>query len=255
MPDPDMDTGATEAVEATSESTAEVTEDTTATTGTTADTSQAGSEESFFDPSTLSDELLPAYKQMQGHFTRTMQSLKADKDKIAAYNAFQTNPKETIRQLAGQYGLSLQEAAQVANEFEPNDWNDVTKHITDSVLQQLGPLMGEVRSVKQTSIEQQLDASMPEWREYEDDMKQIMQRHPTLVDDPVALARMAIPEAVQQGKAMQAAMRKMEAKVKASTVTGGSGTTKGADPLKPPKNGTFQEYVDFAKRKIASEQS
>jgi hypothetical protein len=254
MPDPETEAGVTEVTtEAASESTVAATEDTTQTTGTTADTSTGGSEESFFDPSTLDESLLPAYKQMQGHFTRSMQSLKSQKDKIAAYDAFQTNPRDTIKQLAGQYGLTLQEAAQVATEFEPQDWNDVTKHVTDAVLAQLGPVMSEVRSVKQSSIEQQLDSSMPEWREYETDMQAMLGKHPTLADDPVMLARMVIPEAVQQSKAMQAAMRKLEQKAKASSVTSGTQTSKEPDPLTPGKKMTFAESVVFAKRKLAAE--
>lgn len=255
MPDPETDAGTTEVTEATSESTAETTEATTQEAGTTADTSTGDSEESFFDPSTLSEDLMPAYKQMQGHFTRSMQSVKSQKDKIAAYDAFQTNPRETIKQLAGQYGLTLQEAAAVANEFEPNDWGDVTKHVTDSVLQQLGPLMNEIRGVKRNSVEQQLDASMPEWREYETEMNDMLGRHPTMADDPVALAKMVIPESVQQSKAMQAAMRKLEAKAKASSVSTGTQTTKESDPLTPGKKMTFAESVKFAKRKIAAEGS
>jgi len=253
MPDPETDEGVTETVtETASESTVETAE-VTQPTGTTAEPSTGGSDESFFDPSTLDEALMPAYKQMQGHFTRTMQSLKSQKDKIAAYDAFQTNPQDTIRQLAGQYGLTLQEAQQAANEFEPQDWNDVTKHVTNAVLQQLGPIMGEIRNVKQNSIEQQLDASMPEWREYEDDMKSMLGKHPTLADDPVTLARMVIPETVQQSKAMQAAMRKLEQKAKASSVTSGTQTTKGTDPLTPGKKMTFAESVAYAKRKIAAE--
>jgi len=255
MPDLETEAGATEPAEVTSESTTEVVQDTQEATETTADTSTGGSEETFFDPSTLSEELLPAYKQMQGHFTRTMQSIKSQKDKIAAYDAFQTNPKATIQQLASQYGLTLQEAQQVANEFEPQDWNDVTKHITESVLKQLDPVFNEVRSVKQHSIESQLDASMPEWREYEDEMKQVMTRHPTLADDPVALAELAIPAHVREGKAMQKAMKKLEQKTKASSVTSGSQTQKGTDPLTLPKGGTFQDYVAWARKKVASEQS
>jgi len=258
MPDPESDGGVTEtATLETSESTSETVE-ATSETGTTAETTTTqGSEESFFDPSSLPPELEPAYKQMQGHFTKRMQSLKADKDKIDAYNAFQANPRETIKQLAGQYGLSLAEATQVAaQEFEPQDWNDVTSHIQDkvvsTVLEKLGPVFNEIQGVKQNHIEQQLDATMPEWREYEDDMKDIMARHPTLADDPVALARMAIPEHVQQSKATQAALRKLEAKAKQAAATKGTEVTQGAESSKPPRGASFNDYVAWAKKQVAT---
>lgn len=255
MPDPEIDAGTSEPAEAASESTVETATPTQDATGTTADTPTTGSEESFFDPSALPEDLVPAYKQMQGHFTRRMQAIKKEADKIAAYNAFQANPQATLKQLAGQYGLTLQEAAQAAqggSEFEPQDWNDVTEHIKSAVIQQIQPALAEIRSVKQSSIEQQLDATMPEWREYEEPMQELLSRHPTLADDPVTLARMAIPETVQQSKAMQAAMRKLEAKAKQSAATRGTEVTKGADTSKPPKGASFQDTVAWAKAHLAA---
>lgn len=259
MPDSDTNAGATEVIEATSESTAETTQDTQAETGTTVDTSSGGSQEdSFFDPNLLPDdpEIQKAYKQLQGSYTRKMQQLSANQKKVDAYNAFEANPRQTLEQLAGQYGLSLQQAQEAVNqEFEPQDWNDVTKHVTDAVLKQLNPIMSEVRTVKQNSLEQMLDSSVPEWRDHEDDMKGLLAKHPTLADDPVTLARMAIPEDVQQGKAMQAALRKLEGKAKAANVSKGSGTSKAADPLAIPQKGSFQDYVEYARKKLAAESS
>ena len=254
MPDPEETAGTTEATETTSESTVETAEVTAPETGTTAEASSGSPEESFFDPTTLSPELLPAYKQMQGHFTKSMQSLKSQKDKIAAYDAFQTNPQATLQQLAGQYGLTVQQAADVVkNEFDPQGWDDVTNHVKKQLLQELQPMFKEVQSVKRNSIEQTLDATIPEWREYETEMNQMLSRHPTMADDPVALAKMVIPESVQQGKAMQQAMRKLEAKGKAASVSTGTQTPKGTDPLKPPKNASFNECYEWARKKVAAD--
>lgn len=252
MPDPEVDAGTTEVTEATSESTEEVTEAPTQEAGTTADTSQ-GSEESFFDPSSLGDDpnLLKAYKQMQGQWTRANQSLKDQKDKIAAYDAFQTNPRETLERLATQYGLSLQEQAN--QEFEPQTWDDVRNDIKKSVLSELQPLFSEIQTVKQASIESQLDEAMPEWREYETEMTQVLSAHPTMANDPVKLAELAIPAHVREGKAMQKAMRKLEQKAKASSMTSGTATPKGHDPLSIPKNATFSEYVTWARKKVAAD--
>jgi len=120
-------------------------------------------------------------------------------------------------------------------------------------MEKLGPAMAQMQGVQQSSIEHELDATVPEWRDYEPQMNQALARHPSLADDPVLLAKMVIPENVQQGKAMQAAMRKLEAKGKAAKVSGGSQTPKESDPLTPGKKMTFAESVAFAKRKIAAE--
>ncbi len=264
MPDPVENAGEAEATievttEAVSESPAEVTETAEAATqelGTTAETSIGGSEESFFDPATLPEELKAGWKQLQGSYTRKMQGLAANQKKVDAYNAFEANPRETIKQLAGQLGLTLQEAQAVANEaFEPQDWGDVTNHVVTTVMQKLTPYIEQVRGVQQSSIEHELDASIPEWRDYEPQMQEALAKHPTLSGDPVALANMAIPESVRQGKAMQTAMRKLEDKAKAAQVTGGTQTTKESDPLTPGKKMTFSESVAFAKRKLAADKT
>lgn len=267
MPDPEDNAGETEAVtevttEAVSESPAEVitetAEVTEQATGTTAETSTGGSEEeSFFDPSSLPEELKAGWKQLQGSYTRRMQGLAANQKKVDAYNAFEANPRETIKQLAGQFGLTLQEAQAVAEQaaggFNPETWGDVTTHVVTEVMAKLEPMMAQARGAQQSSIEHELDASIPEWRNYESQMQTQLARHPTLAEDPVALANMVIPESVRQGKAMQAALRKLDQKAKAANVTGGTQTTKEPDPLTPGKKMTFAESVAFAKKKLAHE--
>ena len=49
-------------------------------------------EPTFFDPNSIPEELKPAYKQMQAAFTKKMQGISGDKQKIEAYNAFMSDP-------------------------------------------------------------------------------------------------------------------------------------------------------------------
>ena len=46
------------------------------------------SEDSFFDPKAVPDALKPAYKQMQGAFTRKMQEIAQSREKVAAFDQF-----------------------------------------------------------------------------------------------------------------------------------------------------------------------
>ena len=261
MPDPEETVVEPATVsEPVSESPAEPVEATPAEPGTTADTPAPGpQEETFFDPTDLSPELKLGWKQLQGSYTKRMQALSKEQAKLDEYDRFKANPVESIKQLAGQYGLSVSAAAaavaeqQAPQEFDPQDWGDVTKHITDSVIQQLQPYINQQNTQTQSNIERDLDDALPEWRDYEPQMNQMLTKHPTLSSDPVALAKMVIPENVREGKAMAAAMRKLEAKAAASSVTQGTQTPKGIDITKPPKSAQFSDYVDWARKKIARE--
>ena len=262
MSDPTDEAGATETVDtsATDTGQTETATDTTQTPGTTEATSQAGTEESFFDPTSLDPTLLPAYKQMQGAFTQKMQAAATDRraqaEKVAAYDAFYADPEASIRQEAARLGLNFAQAEQAQQEFAPDTWEDVSKHIREQakqeILRDLQPFIQEMQSQKRSSIEQALDASVPEWRQYEDDMSSLLGQHPTLVNDPQMLARLAIPEEVQKGKAMQAALAKLQDKGKAAQATSGSQTPQVPDSLTPKKGITFAESVELAKKQLAA---
>jgi len=247
MPDPETDAGVTEVTTgAVSESTAEAAEVTETTDGTPA----AATEESFYpDPHTIPEDLKPYYKGMQGAFTKKMQSFKAQADKIAAYDAFNQNPRAALERMAGQYGLSIQDVKKAAEAFDPQNWDDVTSQITKNVVAQLQPMMAEVQGVKQASIEAQLDEAMPDWRVYEAEMSSALTEHPTLANDPVKLLKLTVPDNVLEAKAVQAAMRKLEAKGKAAGVSSGGTTPQGVkDATAIPDKPTFQQAYERAKK-------
>jgi hypothetical protein len=230
----------------------------------------AAEEETFFDPKDLSDELKPAYKLMQRAFSEKTSALKANKPKIDAYDRFMANPIATIQQLGAQYGLhiSTQQANQIAQNvaspdqnWEPKTWQDVLDKAKETVLPQarqevlkeLNPLINEVKQTKKIQVEKMLDENCPDWKLYEDDMMKNLETHPSLVNDPIKLYRLSVPEDVLIARATKAALKKMEDKVKGSQVSGGSNTTKPGDSS-PTKARNFDEAVVMAKQ-ILSKQS
>ena len=260
MADPATDGGTTAvASEPTSESPDTVTTEPSQDVGTTVAASTQTSEspaESFFDPAGLSDDLLPAYKQMQAAFTKKTQALKDGRDKVEAYDAFMADPVSNLRRMASQYGISLAEQQQQsADDWQPNTWDEVVSKTKDEtrkeVLAELRPLLDEVRGIKRSHVESTLDAEVPEWRQYEDEMVGLMRNHPTLANDPVTLAKLALPSEVLEAKATQRALRKLEQKGKSAEVSGGSTTTK-EPQLDPNQKLSFDEAIALARKQLAA---
>jgi hypothetical protein len=219
--------------------------------------------EQFYDPKDLSPENLQQFKQMQRSFTKKMQSLKGDRSKLEAYDQFMRDPLSAVQRLAQQHGYQITKAdaaAAAANaNWEPKSWEDVISRAKSEakqeaireVYQQFAPYANEIKRTKQSHIVSVLDAEVPEWRQYEDEMIQAVQMHPTLANDPAMLARLAIPKEVQEGKAMQAALKRMEKKTTGARVSSGSSTSKSANGTKPNRPLSINEAVAFAKEKLA----
>jgi hypothetical protein len=231
--------------------------------GTTEDGPQ---EPTFFDPKTVPEDLVPAYKQMQAAYTKKMQAMSKDREKIEAYNAFSADPINQLQRYAQQYGYQLtraeaaqqlQNAQEVGEDWQPQSWNEVLQKAKEMAMvdlrEQFGPVLKEVRDIKKTSIERQLSEIDPTWQQYEDDMKQLMNQHPTLANDAALLYKMAVPEEVLQSRATQAALAKLEAKGKSAQVSGGSTTTKQPKEGLPDKPVSFNDAVEAAKKKLAEE--
>ncbi len=224
-------------------------------------------EETFFDPKSVPPELMPAYKEMQKAFSKKTEFISKAKQKIEAYDAFSRDPVGQIQQMAQRLGYKLTRAEAAAvkenaeatpgNEWEPKNWNEVTEKIGQAVqsklLEQLSPVISQVQEMRKSNIEKLLDDSAPDWRQYEDDMKANLQSHPSLVNDPVKLYRLSVPQEVLESRATQAALKKLESKVKGAQVGGTSTTTKhqaagfGEKPL------SFNEAVQAAKASLAEQ--
>lgn len=227
--------------------------------------SQAATEESFFDPKDLDPSLMPAYKNMQRAFSKKMEGISKDRQKLDAYNQFEADPVGTMQRMASRMGYKLTraEAAEAltagteqTKEWNPQSWNEVMEKFTgvakEKILSELSPILNQVQELRKTNIEKLLDDSCPDWRTYEDEMKGNIQKHPSLVNDPVTLYRISVPSEVLESKAMQQALAKLEKKVKGSEVSGTSKTTKhqaaGFGEVK-----SFQDAVEAAKRKLSEQ--
>lgn len=234
------------------------------TEGTTQEGTQQTSEETFFDPRSLDDkpELQSAYKQMQSAFTKKMQGIKDNKQKIDAYDAFYQDPLSQIQQIASQMGYSLTraEAKQVADNqsqenWEPQNWDEVLtkaeQRAYDRIKQDLGPVFNQVKELRESNLERFMDDNFSDWRLHEDEMMQNLKSHPTLVNNPTALYRMSVPPEVLESRATQAALKKLQTKAEGSRTSGAS-TTKHKEMAMPDKSLSFQEAVEFAKKQVAA---
>lgn len=230
---------------------------------------QAGTEEpTFIDPKNLPPELQAHYKEMQKAFSKKMEALSKDRAKIEAYDAFSHDPVGNLQRMAAQMGyrLTRAEAAAMAaegqggadpNNWEPKTWGEVIQKISQAaragLLQELSPLIGQVTEMRKSSIEKMLDDSCPDWRTYEDEMKANIQAHPSLVNDPVKLYRISVPPEVLESRATQAALKKLEQKVKGGGTGGPSTTTRHQAATFGEKPLSFHEAVAAAKARLAEQ--
>lgn len=209
--------------------------------------------ESFFDPSSIQDkpELLAAYKQMQGAFTKRMQAYNASKQKVEAYDRFASDPMGTIQALAKQYGLNIvQKGADQPEDWNPQSWDDVMAEAEKRVLKKMEPVYGELRSLKKQSVESQLDSKFPDWRTYESDMMEALQQHPSLVNDPEKLYRISVPSEVWEARATANAMKKIKSVTEHGQVAGG--TTAKQTTQEPTGPLTFEQAVEVARKRVAA---
>lgn len=222
-------------------------------------------EETFFDPESIKGkpELELAYKQMQGEFTKFAKQRKEFMQKVQAYDAFAANPTQAIQQLASQYGFTLTraQAQQIANDqqaqqqFNPQSWDEVMKAAEERaeqrIMQKLSPFLKEVQETRKSQLETMLDSSCPDWRVYEDKMAETLQKHPTLMNDPVTLYRMSVPGEVLESRATQSALRKLQDKANAAKASPGSTTNQTAVSSK--KASSFDEAVANAKAQLEAQ--
>ncbi len=196
--------------------------------------SSTGSEESFFDVKSIENnpELMKAYKQMQGDYSKKMGEIRGIRNDADLYRQIMQDPQGAIRQYAQQFGMTVVDGKPTADgdgEFNPKSWNEVVQHIKqearDELTSEFAPVMDEVKNLKRQSIEQRLDSDFPDWRQYEGQMVDMLSKHPTLVSDPETLYEMSIPPKLRQQRAYEAAMAKIRGEQEASQVNGANRTT------------------------------
>ena len=225
---------------------------------TTSNGPDSGHTESFFDPKDLEGkpELQAAYKQMQSKWTKELQKFKQSKSKVDAYDAFIKDPAGTMQQLAQQYGYQLVQRGQDAkpDDFKPQTWDDVLtqaeKRAHQKIMKELDPMLGEIRNMKQQNVEQYLDNHFSDWRTYEDDMLETLQAHPSLANDPDKLYRLSVPNEVWEARATKRAMEKLRASSENGQVSGANTTRTPTTDDGPPKGGSINDHVAYAKEQL-----
>jgi len=228
-----------------------------------ADAGTSDTSDSFFDPKELAEELLPAYKNMQASYTKKMQGLSGDRNKVEAYDAFYSNPVENIRNVAKQYGIDLGGKPEpagpdiTAEDYQPKSWQEVFDKGKEMALQEfrteMEPYMRGMQQSRKESIEHTLNEIDPTWQQYEDSMKENMGRHPSLSQDPALLYRISVPPEVLESQATQRALKRLEAKGQAAQISASSTTTKHSVSALPDKAVSFEDAVSAAKKKLAEE--
>ena len=233
------------------------------TEGTTGDGTQDSAEETFFNPADLDGkpELQAAYKNMQRAFSKRMSDLSTHRQKIEAYDSFNSDPIKNMSEALSRMGYQVvpQNANAPSNEpqnEDPQSWDDVYSKATQAakaeIMREFGPIINQVQGMRKSAIENQLAELDPTWQQYEPDMQKNLKSHPSLANDPAMLYRMSVPASVLESRATQAALKKLQAKTDSSKVSGAT-TTKTPGTEMPNKPMSFQESVDFARKQLASQ--
>lgn len=209
--------------------------------------------ESFFDPNSIRDkpELMAAYKQMQGVFTKRMQETGQHRTKIEAYDRFSSDPVGTMQQLAASMGYKLVAPGnEQPKDWNPQSWDDVMSEAEKRVLRKMEPVYSELRDLKKQSVEGYLDGKYTDWRTYEDDMLKTLKTHPSLANDPDALYRLSVPSEVLESRAAKAAMAKLQSRSDAAQVAGGTKTNRQTSQ-QPAGPLSFDQAVEAARKRVA----
>ena len=219
-------------------------------------------------PPELQAQATALQKSLQAAFTKKTQAIAEHRKKIEAYDQFNQNPVRAMERFAQQFGYELRrpdnqgvkpsgEGKWTPESGDPKSWNDVVDFLKSSLQSDLGgqiqPMVQEFQNIRKQSIEQQLSEIDPGWQQYEEQMMETLNDHPTLAKDPAKLYRLSVPAEVLESRATQRLLAKMEAKTKSSSVNGPSSTTKKASAIKFDGKMSFQDAVKAAKAKLSEE--
>jgi len=116
------------------------------------------------------------------------------------------------------------------------------------ILREIGPVIANVQKLQSQNIETQLDGLDPQWRTYEDSMRDNLKAHPTLVNDVATLYRLSVPQEVVEARATQAAMHRLQKTTQSARVSGTSTARSTVPAAREVK--TFADAVEAAKEQI-----
>jgi len=205
-----------------------------------------GEEVNFLDPNELPAELKPAFKRMQASFTRAMQKLSGEREKVAMYDKLMENPQQAVELLAQKVGLSVNKAGKVDPAEQGVEETDTARWIRKIVQDELQPAVNAMKAeqgaFKAQSAISYLDKTYPDWYLYEDIMAEMVKRHPSLRDDLDNLYTLS-----KSGADKAVMLKKAAAKTEKVVTTSSKGR---AGEVIPVKAKTVQEAFDIAKKQL-----
>lgn len=205
----------------------------------------APTEERFIDPDELPKELLPHFKKMQASFTRRMQAIASQKEKVNLYDQLVAGGPEAVKILAQKVGLYVADK-EPSKEMEPEYGDSSTvswirKEIKAMLEEAVGPIKENTNKLKASQVERYLDENHTDWRLYDDVMADLVKKHPTLGEDVDALYELAKTSATKVER-MKTASNK-----RSSIVTKSSSSNR---PVSIPKRAeTLEEAIAMARAK------
>lgn len=166
----------------------------------------AASEDHFFDPSQLPQELQGQWKRMQGAYTKKMQNVARYREAADLVERFNSDPefaRMTIQQRAQALGLNIAQpgqqfgAMQQTGDKPPQEFVEAVKANLSPELQWMAPtlaasqwaatkmmmqplqeqqrkVVASTRDEKWNDLVEQLSQKAPGWEEKEDDMNELM---------------------------------------------------------------------------------
>jgi len=171
-------------------------------------------------------------KMLQAQWTKKTQALAADRNKVDAYNAFmeqvERDPRGAIVALQQQLGLSPQQATDVVEEArgerEYSTWDevfaavrqDILPQVLEEVRREIAPAMKNVHKLTTQQVEAQFDSIDADWRMYEDNIMDTLNKYPQMVNDIPTLYRVSVPQEVSEQRAVKEALKRLEKQTKAA---------------------------------------
>ena len=210
-----------------------------------AEPSEEEKEQSFMNPNELPKELLPSFKAMQRSFTRAMQRISSDRDKVAMYDQLMTDPQRAVEMLAQKVGVQIQKPVNQETGSEVGD-SETTRWIRQIVQETLKPVVAELKGdqaqVKAQSAIAYLEKTYPDWYLYEDIMAELVKKHPSLRDDLDNLYTLSKSGADKAITMKRAATKTKQVITQTSKGRGGV--------VVPTKATTVQEAFEIAKKQL-----
>lgn len=210
-------------------------------------------EETFTDPHELPDELKPHFKKMQASFTRAMQKVKGDGEKVALYNKMMEDPEGAVKLLAERVGLSVSRTGSGEVEADSEQETDTVRWIRSIINKELGKSLDPMRKENAKVQAQQkidyLDSRYPDWYLYEDVMADLAKKHPSLKDDLDMLYKLSKSTAEELNSPSRGKGKGKPKTRKKATVASKASTSGRVQPKEKPAQ-SIDEAFEQAKRAL-----